>query len=582
MRNPQVTLNNPAKTPQNGLWSGLARWLEGSQTSGFKLWLVEVLLLTLCFALVAGQPTPDVNESHYLVKAKHFWNPSFCPGDIFLSSSFSHLAFYVSTGWITLFCSLGTYAWIGRIATWVFLAAGWRKVCQQLFPVPLLSVVSGLFFVILNQRLHLAGEWVVGGFEAKGIAYGFVLFAIASMLKRNWQWVWPLFGCASAFHVLVGGWATLAAGACMLVSLMSSSFREPQRSINLTQILRLHGPALVVGFLIALVGILPPLLAESGSPHAAAAHAIYVSQRVAHHVNFAAFPVAYVGRFLVLVLLWQLFDQWYQRSGYLEPVLRQRVKLLEVFTVMTLVFSFVGLLLSGIAEQGGTGKEFANSLLRFYWFRLADFAVPASVALLTGCILARWVVDKADFPHRVCSAIFIGCIVVAGAALVQENHADGRPNADARTLLADLGGDEHRTQEIFRNWKRACRWISNNTPNDAVFFTPAQQQTFKWYAGRSEVCCWKDVPQNPEAMAQWRKRITDIVEPQRDSEVGLFVYSDAQLLELARKYEATHLLIQQQMAEGLDEPTALRQIYPEDRQKRATWAVFELGEIVDN
>jgi len=303
MPSPQVNHKERQTTPQTGLFAWFFKW---SQTPVGKRLLehwqgaAEIALLTIVFGLVAGQPTPDVNESHYLCKAKHFWDQDYCPGDIFLSSSFSHLAFYASTGWLTKLVSLSTYAWMGRILTWLFLAAGWRAICKQLFSLPLISVVTGIFFLILNTRLHLAGEWVVGGFEAKGIAYGFVLFAIASLLKRNWRLVWPLLGCASAFHVLVGGWATLASGTCLLYSVAASSARESGGSASFAQIVKVQALPLLIGFLIALVGILPPLMAESYSPHKAAANAVYVSERVAHHVNFAMFPIAQVARFAIL------------------------------------------------------------------------------------------------------------------------------------------------------------------------------------------------------------------------------------------------------------------------------------------
>ncbi len=578
MPNHQVNRNKPQATPQKGLFGRFFCWANSARGWRFlQHWraLAEVLLLTIYFGLVAGQRAPDVNESHYLCKAKHFWDSSYCPDDIFLSSSFSHLAFYVTTGWLTQFVSLPTYAWVGRLLTWAMLAAGWRSICKQLFSVPLICVVTGIFFVILNQRLHLAGEWVVGGFEAKGIAYGFVLFGIAAMLRRDWQWVWPLLGAASAFHVLVGGWATLAAGACLVFSMVAPSVREPGGSTSWGQVIRIQAMPLLIGGFIALVGILPPLLAESGSPHTAAANAVYVNERVAHHVNFGAFPVAFVARFAILVILWQLFDRWYIKSGYLDRMLFYRVKMLEVFTLTTLLFSFAGLCLSALAEQGGESAVFAHRFLRFYLFRLADFAVPASLALLTGGILSRWVADRTDFPRQVCSSIFTGCILVAGAVLVQENHADERPNADVRTLLSDPH-DAERTAHIYHNWKKACRWITQHTPANAVFITPAQQQTFKWYAARAEVCCWKDVPQDPDTMAKWRQRIRLLVEPQRETELGIFTYSDKQIQDMAQRFGATHLLALQKAAESLEPPTQFRQVYPEDPADRSTFAVFEL------
>ena len=173
---------------------------------------LETLLIFLCFSLVAGQLPPDVNESHYLTKAKHYWNPDWCAGDIFLGSSFSHWIFYVTTGWLTMLFPLSVVAWIGRCITWALMAFAWQRFSWKLLPARGLSVLSAIFFLLLNERFHLAGEWVVGGLEAKGFAYFFVLMALGSIVVRDWRFAWPMLGAAMAFHVLVGGWAFIAAG----------------------------------------------------------------------------------------------------------------------------------------------------------------------------------------------------------------------------------------------------------------------------------------------------------------------------------------------------------------------------------
>ena len=43
---------------------------------------LEILLIVALFFVQAGSLPPEVNEAHYLVKARHFWDPSFCAGDI--------------------------------------------------------------------------------------------------------------------------------------------------------------------------------------------------------------------------------------------------------------------------------------------------------------------------------------------------------------------------------------------------------------------------------------------------------------------------------------------------------------------
>ena len=52
-----------------------------AQAAGWRLATFEVVWISLIFFLVAGSPPPDAGESHYLVKAKHYWNPAWCAGE---------------------------------------------------------------------------------------------------------------------------------------------------------------------------------------------------------------------------------------------------------------------------------------------------------------------------------------------------------------------------------------------------------------------------------------------------------------------------------------------------------------------
>src|SRR6187551_1664041 len=79
----------------------------------------EVIWIFLIFFLFAGSPPPDAGESHYLVKAKHYWNPEWCAGDQFLESFDTHVGFYWTLGWLTRFFSLDATAWIVRVLVWL-------------------------------------------------------------------------------------------------------------------------------------------------------------------------------------------------------------------------------------------------------------------------------------------------------------------------------------------------------------------------------------------------------------------------------------------------------------------------------
>ena len=130
------------------------------------------------FFVAAGWPPPEMNEPHYLGKARHFWQPDWIRGDFFLNSHDTHLVFYVTLGWLAKLMSLPAMAWCGRILTWGLLAWAWRRLSWALLPRPGWAVLSAAWFVLLSERFQMAGEWVVGGFEAKGLAYALVFFAL--------------------------------------------------------------------------------------------------------------------------------------------------------------------------------------------------------------------------------------------------------------------------------------------------------------------------------------------------------------------------------------------------------------------
>ena len=172
-------------------------WLE---------WLGLIVLLLLFF----GQRPPDVNETHYLTKAKHFWNPDWCPGDLFLSSAYSHWLFYVSTGWVTRWVSLETYALMGRLVCFALFTLGWWRLAEALRFGYGRTVLGIVFFVVLVDRFSMAGEWAIGGFEAKSLAYGFVLLSLDAWVRRQSDAMLVALGLATAYHVLVGGWSLVA------------------------------------------------------------------------------------------------------------------------------------------------------------------------------------------------------------------------------------------------------------------------------------------------------------------------------------------------------------------------------------
>ena len=86
-------------------------------------------------------------------------------------------------GGLNLWFNLATVAWLGRLSSWLLIALGWCYFCRSLTQRWGVAWVSGLVFLLLQHFGHLAGEWIIGGVEAKGFAFGFVFFGLGRMVR---------------------------------------------------------------------------------------------------------------------------------------------------------------------------------------------------------------------------------------------------------------------------------------------------------------------------------------------------------------------------------------------------------------
>ncbi len=568
-------IDNP--TDQKPTASAPERTWKLNGEFGGRAWLpaVEILVVFSVLAALTAVRPPDVNESHYLIKAKHYWNPDWCHDDLFLQSANAHQVFFLVAGWPTLFLSLPWYAWLGRICVWLFAAVAWVRVNRALGIGQFISPFSAALFVLLNLRFNLAGEWVMGGFEAKSIAYVLVIWSTDCFIRGRMRWFWPMLGLAVAFHPVIGFWALI----CFLFSQLV--YRKLQRkttrgsSGNWAAFFPIHSVAVTV--LLMLVGCLPPWLANFGTSLEVVhqANQIQVHQRLAHHLVFAGFPTTAVARFAVAVCIW-----WTLMRLLPWDIGFRR---LQWFVIGSLLISFAGLLLSAIAESGSSGTYLADSLLRFYWFRFSDFAVPFCLALMVGK-LATGLIRSPDPRRRRMTVACAALLVIATGLFIQQRHHDSRAPADV-AALPNYPDDAKRTLETAENWQKACNWIRENTPKDAVFITPLSQQTFKWYAHRAEAVCWKDIPQDAQGIVQWHRRFNKLREIENVLPSGFLSLPRQRRHEIVSALSATHLIIPQSLEDAAEassqfDRVGLRRIYPTEPDERRTYVVYRIGDPV--
>ena len=481
-------------------------------------WLEVALVLAVFFVQGAWEP-PDVNEPYYLAKAKHFWNPAWIPGDFFLETPDTHQVFYFTLGWLTRWLSLPALAWTGRIITWLLLAWSWRRLSRAVVPRWGATILSAGLLVLLNDRFHMAGEWIVGGLEAKGFAFALVFLGLEAMLHGAWRRTWILLGAASAFHVLVGGWSTVAAGiAWMLLGRQRPSLRSML-------------PALVAGFLLSLPGLIPSLLMNRGVPSdiVARANEIYVFQRLSHHLDPMQMSLEFRLRFLLMVAVGALGCRIARNDQRLRPLLG--------FVGGAVLIAACGVL---IACLQWWNRPLAAALLRFYWFRLSDAAVPAGCALLAVLLLAKAFQAQLQFgvAWLLRGAFFVALLGGAGYQMTVRAVQLDWPSP---ALEEEFPGHVE--------WIEACQWIANSgvIPKDARFFTRRTSSTFKWYAGRAEVVNWKEIPQDARSIVEWWDRLqtvygTGIDLPEERWHFSMTGQGLEGALKLSRDFQAEYLI----------------------------------------
>ncbi|MDA1053066.1 MAG: hypothetical protein O3C40_21650 [Planctomycetota bacterium] len=529
----------------------------------------EVLLIFVLFFVLAGGAAPDVNEAHYLSKAKHYWNPDWCRGDLFLQSADAHLVFYWTIGWLTRFLSLDAVAWIGRCVTWLLLAWSWRRLSVAVVPHKLWSLLTAALFAMLLRCSHMSGEWVIGGIEAKNFAFVFFFLGLEALVRNRWSKVWVLFGAASAFHVLVGGWSVIAG---MIVWLAAKKVRP-----SLLKML----PALALGGVIALAGLLPGLMLTSGvdADTVTEANEIYVHQRLPHHLLFhrilsqpitldfaslGAPPITlpyshlYFVRHLAFIAigvgLWRL----------VRP--SDAASRLYYFAAGAIAIAGIGIL---IDQTTMYHEALSAKLMRYYWFRLSDAMVPLGVALLMAQAIQKL---KTSRPVAAQWAL-AGCIVLVTlntSDVFARRRYDPKPAAVIQAQAADM--TKPQADRCYQDWLATCDWIATHTPADEIFLTPRNQQTFKWYAQRGEVAAWKDIPQDAAGVVRWKRRIDEIF-PDRLGGYDLAAHGEHELQRLAAKYGFRHVVIDRSRS---TRPLSFVRVYPPSWQGSSCFEVYRV------
>jgi len=440
----------------------------------------------LCFGFLFEGNMGSVNEVDVLPLARQFANPDWIPQDWYLNQAigyrflFSGLVGWMASAWGFLAASI-----VGRLLCYALISLGLVRIGRHLqLSLPFLLLAIALFLYGWQDQGMIAKEWIVGGLEAKSVAYGLVLLAIADGLQRSDRRMAILLGVATSFHVLVGGWAMLAVAGTWLTE-RRQSWRQASTLLTL-------GLLYLGGAVFAIPPVVGQLLAAADPATATALGVptsfIYVFFRLPHHLNPLSWPALHWLRpvFLLGLLLGSLLWQTARRSQLPRGQVSASYQLAKVVGLSLLPFG-VGVVL---APWDTTGK-----LLQYYPFRLGDVLLPLGALLVAACVLEQSVQRWRSRWAMTVGSVFL-VIFGLGQTLFLAQHL---------VSLPDFPGI---VQEVDEDWERMGYWIQRNTALDSrLVAPPVDHSSLLWLSERAIVAHYKFLPQRPDDIAEWTQRL---------------------------------------------------------------------------
>ena len=281
------------------------------------------------------------------------------------------------------------------------------------------------------------------------------------------------------------------------------------------------------------------------------AHEIYVFDRLPHHLTLTGIKGYFILRFVLLWLFWLGLSRLWPG--------RKTSRRLRAFVTGAMVITAVGVAIEPLVW---IDRGLAADLLRYYWFRLSDVALPLGVALEVPAIASAALAHRPRFGRW-----WLAAALVVAVLHVADRAVDRIVPRPPRVVRSDWphwsAAQSGRTFADFDCWHEACQWAAdpNNIPPGARFLAPRLGQTFKWYSGHPTVVDWKDVPQDAGSLVEWRHRLEDIYStgqhwPNPRWHESLAEVGAKRLKELGEKYHADYVITQR-----TDPPLPLDVVY---------------------
>lgn len=468
-------------------------------------WHAYVIGLLLMLLVLLGKPVPYGNELIYLTTLLRHWNEGLLANDWLLSRAHpEHFLFNSIFGSLALVVPVAVIAWVGRIVCWTWTVLVLVQLGRRVELSEMATSVVIALWVIYGQAV-LAGEVVLGGFEAKSVAYVFMFHAMIMFCDGRPRAAAACLGGAFSFHPVIGMWSALAAGLALVTN------RVSMRGI---------AEVVAITFAFSLPGLIP-LAVATGTPSAGAvADARWLALV---HMPFHLDPMSWANSDMVVAALAVAFCVVHARTTLNVPHFR----FLLAFECALCLFFVVGI---------GWRLAGVYSLLGLMPFRLFGVLVPLFFFLHVAHAICHF--DRVR-PGRMLVALGVLTVACLGNPL-----ESGWRQAKSTVQLWTRSQDE---------LGNAMVWVAQHTERDCVVILPPWRKDSYCLANRAQVATWEFVPYGD--VGEFRRRIEDLIGTDWQAFDGRSVPSlmeaayrrlgETQVRDLSRKYGAAYFVSNQ-------------------------------------
>ena len=427
--------------------------------------------------LVRGYRFGESNHAVYLVDALRRLDPPLLRNDWWANSTLQyHFAFNALTALLMRAGVLGPAFLVGYLLLAVLMHVAWRKLVLRLGGSDGTYLLSVALFYVLAGGVGLGMYHFLqdSAFLPSNVANVAMLWGIYFWIAGAPASAGVCFGIAGLFHInhaLAG--ITIWLGASMIERKLL-----PSRSwwVGTGALLFLSAAQVVPAAQV--------VLSRSGKLPTDEFVDLFVRLRHPHHFD----PRAW---------------HWGVWLAFLAPlpfaaVARYRLDNPSVRRASTLFLLFVGITAFALLTAGFwfLGETYVQ--LNLYRFSIYP--------KLLSCVALAWLLWDA-VPRRRPYVIGAVVLLAAGAATV----AASTGLLAGPTVRTPLGLQPKGLQGDDPGYLEMAAWAEANTPKDAVFLVPPDEESFRVHARRAIVVNFKGVPQLSGELPQWRDRLQDVL-----------------------------------------------------------------------